>query len=154
MLEKDDYLESNDDDPELLIYIPFLSVVKIKSMVMIGGEEGLSPSHMKIFVNNDNPDFSLIEEGVATQEFDCVQNPEGEMQYGLRPSKFNNVQSLTIIIDRNHGGDKSKIYYIGFTGIKTNKKKLVLVGNFELKPVNDPNKAMDKTKISGESIYG
>ena len=154
MQDKTDYLDSNEGDPELLIYIPFRSVVKIKSMIMIGGEDGLSPSHIKIFVNNENPDFSLIEEGSPEQEFDCVQNPEGEMQYGLRPSKFNNVQSLTILVDRNHGGDFSRIYYIGFTGIRTNKKKLVLVGNFELKPVNDPNKVMDRSKVSGESIYG
>ena len=154
MLDTTDFLESNDDDPELLIYIPFLSVVKIKSMIMIGGEDGLAPSHIKIFVNNDNPDFSLIDDGAPTQQFDCVQNPDGTLEYGLRPMKFSNVQSLSIIVDRNHGGDFSKIYYIGFTGIKTNKKKQILVGNFELKPVNDGNKLKEHEKMHGENLFG
>jgi len=154
MLDKDKFLESNDDDPELLIYIPFNSVVKIKSFILIGGEEGTSPSHIKMFVNCENPDFGLIENGNPTQEFDCIPNPQGELQYGLRPSKFNNVQSITILVDRNHGANNSKIFYIGFTGIKTNKKKLVLVGNFEIKPVDDRNKIPDKTKLSNDTIYG
>lgn len=154
MLDKDKYLESNDDDPELLIYIPFNSVVKIKTFTMIGGEDGLSPSHVKLFVDCENPDFSLIENGIPSQEFDCIQNPEGELQYGLRPSKFNNVQSLTFVIDKNHGGNNTKLYYLGFTGIKTNKKKMVLLGNYEVKPVNDLNKIFDKIKLSNDAIYG
>ncbi len=154
MLDKDKYIESNDNDPELLIYVPFNSVVKIKSFVLIGGEDGTSPSHIKMFVNTENPDFNLIESGIATQEFDCIENPQGELHYSLRPSKFNNVQSISIIVDRNHGGDNTKIHYIGFVGVKTNKKKLVLVGNFELKPVNDPNKMIDKMNIKSDAIYG
>jgi len=154
MLDKDKSLESNDDDPELLIYIPFNSVVKVKTFILVGGEDGTSPSHIKMFVNHEHPDFSLIQNGIPTQEFDCIQNPEGELHYGLRPSKFNNVQSISILVDRNHGADNTKIYYIGFTGIKTNKKKMVLIGNFELKPVNDPNKLMDKMKLSNDTIYG
>jgi PITH domain len=154
MLEKDKFLESNDEDPELLIYIPFTSVVKVKNMILIGGEDGTSPSHIKLFVNCENPDFNLIENGNATQEFDCIENANGLLYYGLRPSKFNNVQSITIIVDRNHGADNTKIYYIGFTGIKTNKKKMVLLGNYELKPVNDPNKVMDRIKVNNDTIYG
>lgn len=153
MLDKEKCLESNYDDPELLIYIPFNSVVQIKSLIMIGGEDGTSPSHVKIFVNCENPDFNLIQNGNPAQEFECLQNPDGLSYYGLRPSKFNNVQSLTIIVDRNHGASNSKIYYIGFTGIKTNKKKLVLIGNFELKPVNQTNKVKDNMKVS-DTIYG
>lgn len=67
MLDKTESLSSNKDDPELLIYIPFKSAVKMKSMTMIGGEDGSSPSFVKIFVNIDQPDFDLIENGVPAQ---------------------------------------------------------------------------------------
>ena len=61
MLDRDESLESNPGDPELLIYIPFNSAVKMKSLTMIGGEDGTSPAIIKVFVNKENPDFDLIE---------------------------------------------------------------------------------------------
>ncbi|KAM1329973.1 hypothetical protein ACFX2H_042331 [Malus domestica] len=41
------HLESNEDDPELLVYIPFPSDVKIKSISVVGGVDGTSPSKMR-----------------------------------------------------------------------------------------------------------
>ena len=43
-------MESNDDDPELIIYIPFTRVVKLKSISVVGGHagEGTSPSKIKL----------------------------------------------------------------------------------------------------------
>ena len=67
MTDKTEFLESNEGDPELLIYIPFKSAVKMKSMTMIGGEEGTSPSVIKLFVNVENPDFDLIDGSTPTQ---------------------------------------------------------------------------------------
>ena len=133
-------LESNEGDPELLLYIPFNSAVRIKYMTMIGGEDGTSPSLLKLFVNTEHPDFNLIENGTPQQELECIENPEGELGYTLRPAKFNNVFSLTVIVSRNYAADFSKIYYIGFTGIRTNKKQLVLIGNYEVKPMIDSTK--------------
>ena len=68
-LEEDklNYLESNLNDPELIIYIPFKTSVKIKSFTMVGGEDGTSPSNLKVFVNKENPDFDLIDSTKATQ---------------------------------------------------------------------------------------
>jgi hypothetical protein len=67
MLDREEFLSSNKGDPELLIYIPFTSAVKMKSLTMIGGEDGSAPSFIKLFVNLDQPDFDLIESGVAAQ---------------------------------------------------------------------------------------
>jgi len=153
MQDKNDFLESNDGDPELLIYIPFMSAVKIKSMTMIGGENGTSPAVIKLYVNKENPDFDLIDGSVCTQELECIENPEGELSYQLRPNKFNNVYSLTIIVTRNYSADNSKIYYIGFTGMRTNKKKMVMLGNYELKPMIDQNTIKDK-QVNSDLIYG
>jgi len=67
MLDRNDCLESNEGDPELLLYIPFNSAVKMKSITMIGGEDGTSPAIVKLFVNVENPDFDLIEGATSTQ---------------------------------------------------------------------------------------
>ena len=153
MLDRENFLESNSGDPELLIYIPFNSAVKMKSMTMIGGEDGTSPAVIKLFVNKENPDFDLIEGSTPTQEFECIENSEGELSYNLRPNKFNNVFSLTIIVTRNYSGDSSKIYYLGFTGTRTNKKKMILLGNFELKPMIDGTQ-QPESNVNADLIYG
>lgn len=153
MTDKEGFVESNQGDPELLIYIPFNSAVKMKSMTMIGGEDGTAPSVVKLYVNCENPDFDLIEGSVPSQEFECIENSEGELSYQLRPNKFNNVYSLTMIVTRNYLADTSKIYYLGFTGIRTNKKKMVLLGNFELKPLIDGTKSKEKP-VNQDLIYG
>ena len=153
MLNREEFLESNKGDPELLIYIPFNSAVKMKSMTMIGGEDGTSPATIKLYVNKENPDFDLIDGCVATQEFECIENPEGELPYQLRPNKFNNVFSLTIIVTRNYSGDTSKIYYLGFTGLRTNKKKMVMLGNYELKPLIDSTKEKER-EVNSDLIFG
>lgn len=67
MTNRDTWVESNEGDPELLIYVPFNSAVQLKSMTMIGGEDGSSPAHIKMYVNKENSDFSLVEEAVSTQ---------------------------------------------------------------------------------------
>jgi hypothetical protein len=43
-------VESNEDDPELIIYVPFTRVVKLKSICVVGGHagEGTSPSKIKL----------------------------------------------------------------------------------------------------------
>jgi hypothetical protein len=69
MTNRDDYLESNQGDPELLIYIPFNSAVKMKSMTMIGGEDGTSPAIIKLYANIEHPDFDLIEGSTPTQVY-------------------------------------------------------------------------------------
>ncbi len=88
------------------------------------------------------------------QEFDCIENPEGELAYNLRPNKFNNVYSITLVVNRNYGADFTKIYYIGFLGFRTNKKKFILVGNYELKPLVDKKKTKDEGTQHHSVIYG
>jgi hypothetical protein len=60
---------------------------------------------------------------------------------------------LTIIVTRNYSADSSKIYYIGFTGIRTNKKKMIMLGNYELKPLIDGTQTKE-TQTNMDLIYG
>ena len=64
------------------------------------------------------------------------------------------MHSLTLIVTRNYGADFTKIYYIGFLGLRTNKKKMILVGNYELKPLVDKQKTKDEGAKFHDMIYG
>lgn len=50
--EPEPRLDSHDDDPELILYIPFTRVVKLKSINIIGGHagEGTAPAKIKLCV--------------------------------------------------------------------------------------------------------
>ena len=136
MLDKTHFCESNEDDPELLISIPFSSQVVIKSMKLIGGEDGTCPSKVKFYVNVTNPDFDLLE-GKATHEVNIVENTDGSMKYNLPQFKFNAVWNLTLIVPTCMDSDHTKIYYIGFEGIVSNKKHKVPISvNVEMKNSN------------------
>ena len=47
---------------ELVVKIPFNSEVKVKSICVAGGHEGDAPSKMKVYKNEENVDFSIIED--------------------------------------------------------------------------------------------
>lgn len=119
------FVQSNDGDPELLFYIPFNCQVDIKNMTMIGGENDSSPIHIKLYVNEDNPDFSLLETSNCAQEFETYENPDGQMTYELKPRKFKSVTSITLIVAKNRGADFSKIYMINFTGTRTKVRIMI-----------------------------
>ena len=67
MLDRSVFLRSNHDDPELLLFVQFKSSLKLKSIVLIGGEDGSAPARMRIYVNREHPDFDLYEDSVPAQ---------------------------------------------------------------------------------------
>ncbi|KAF6136380.1 hypothetical protein GIB67_028070, partial [Kingdonia uniflora] len=52
--------KSNDGDDELFLFIPFISDVKIKSISVVGGSGGTSPSKMKVLINRDGINFQMV----------------------------------------------------------------------------------------------
>ena len=140
MLDKKYFCESNEDDPELLINIPFYTQVAIKSMVLIGGEDGTAPSKVKLYVNATNPDFDLLE-GKPTHQIDTAENPDGSLVYNLPQFKFGAVWNLTLIIPSCIDSDHSKIYYIGFEGIVSKKRQKI--------PLNIMVEVKNSNKIEG-----
>jgi hypothetical protein len=63
------------------------------------------------------------------------------------------VFSITLIVTRSYFANFSKIYYLGFTGVRTNKKKQVMLGIYELKPMIDSNKQKEQN-TNMDLIYG
>ena len=147
MLDKTNFCESNEDDPELLINIPFYTQVAIKSMKLIGGEDGTAPSKVKLYVNSTNPDFDLLE-GSPSHQIDTLENPDGTLEYNLPQFKFSAVWNLTLIVPSCIDSDHTKIYYIGFQGIASKKKqKIPLNLNVEVKNSNKIS-GLDEGKFS------
>jgi hypothetical protein len=112
------FLESNEDDPELILFIPFTEVVKIKSFALVGGAGGASPSHVKLFVNRDDVDFSSAADMLAAQDVELLEELEAQYaaDYPLKQHKFNGVESVTLFVADSFGGDSSRISFLGFKG--------------------------------------
>ncbi|KAI6693513.1 hypothetical protein NL676_021223 [Syzygium grande] len=146
------YLESNDGDPELLVFIPFTSDVKIKSISIVGGADGTSPSKMRAFINREGIDFSDAQSMQAVQEWDLAENMQGMLEYQTRYSKFQSVGNITLHFPDNFGGDTSQIYYIGFKGEATQlKRDVVATIVYELMP--NPSDHKTKAETGGGSSH-
>lgn len=136
------HLESNEGDPELLVFIPFTSDVKIKSISIVGGADGTSPSKMRAFINRDGIDFSDAQSMQSIQEWDLAENMQGVLEYQTRYSKFQSVGNLILHFPDNFGGDTSQIIYIGLKGEATKlKRDVVATIVYEVTPNPSDHKA-------------
>ncbi|KAL5728901.1 hypothetical protein ACHQM5_001928 [Ranunculus cassubicifolius] len=137
------HLESNDGDPELLVFIPFTSDVKIKSISVVGGADGTSPAKMRAFINREGIDFSDAQSMQPIQEWELAENLHGVLEYQTRYSKFQGVGNLTLHFPDNFGADTTQILYIGLKGEATQMKRdVVATIVYELMP----NPSDHKTK--------
>ncbi|XP_062202032.1 uncharacterized protein LOC133904559 [Phragmites australis] len=140
------FLESNEGDPELLIFIPFTSDVKIKSISVVGGADGTSPSRMRAFINREGIDFSDTQNMQPVQEWELAENLQGVLEYQTRYSRFQGVANLTLHFSDNFGGDTTKIYYIGLRGEATqNKRDVVATIVYEVRPNPSDHKTKSET---------
>ena len=95
-LDKTECVES-DADEELLINIPFTGDVKLKGLIVIGGEDDTHPDKVKdhddefnidmmathqvrLFKNRENMSFDDAG-AAADQEFSLVRDTDGSVQY-------------------------------------------------------------------------
>ena len=132
MLEESKGTLRSDDDWELVIKVPFTSKVKIKSIVIIGGENGSAPKNLKLYPDLATVDFSVLEDNEPTQTFDLVEdNLDGSIEYPLKVTKFQNVGTLTLGIDENYGAENTEIRYIGFKGENLNQKAKAVITVYE-----------------------
>lgn len=86
-------LDSNEDDAELLITIPFNGAVKIKAISIIGGADGTSPSRLKAYTNRNDLDFATVADMAATQAWDLQEHQQASMEY---PTQYAFVRLLCL----------------------------------------------------------
>ncbi|KAI8909576.1 PITH domain-containing protein [Gorgonomyces haynaldii] len=119
-------LES-DTDEQIIIVIPFMSIVKLTNISVIGMGEH-SPSSLKAFVNTE-VDFDNCDGMPPTQSW---QLNAGETELSTRVSSFSNVKQLVLYFDQNHGEDVTQISYIGLKGVWSPAPKDAIITKYEL----------------------
>ena len=76
-------LESDPDDPELLLHVPFTAEVKISSFCIISSGD-TAPKRVRLFVNRENVDFSNVKETKEVQAFDLTPDSKGVIEYPVQ----------------------------------------------------------------------
>ena len=155
MLDRTKFCESNEGDSDLIIHIPFSSQVNLRSMTIIGGEDGMSPAKIKIFVNKKDSEIDFdLKDSTPEQEQSCVENPEGKIPYFLKANKFHSVWAITLVVMFNHGADNTRFYYIGFEGVDIHKRKKFKLNVPEESKNTAPIQPTQETHIHDHLIYG
>ncbi|ELU18875.1 hypothetical protein CAPTEDRAFT_20036 [Capitella teleta] len=141
------FVES-DADEELLFNIPFTGNVKLKGVIVIGGEDNFHPSEMKLYKNRPNMTFDDAA-SAPDQEFEMQPDRTGTLEYTVKVARFNSVNSLSIYFPKNFGEDTTKVYYIGLKGDFTEARKHeVTITNYEAWANPADHKAKDFNPMS------
>ncbi|EAU89346.2 hypothetical protein CC1G_03611 [Coprinopsis cinerea okayama7 len=119
------WAESNVDD-QLIIHIPFMENVRLRSVLLKLGRGESTPRHLRVFANHSTiVDFAAAE---ATKPHLNISLQEGEtsvVEYPLRAAAFSSVHSLSLFFNEAVGEEVSRIYYIGFKGDMRSVKREV-----------------------------
>jgi hypothetical protein len=106
-----------------VVYVPFQGEIKVKAIIIIGGEGGTAPSKVKLYKDVEAVDINILEDKKPIQTLDLAEeNPKGELEYLVNITKFNNVSNLVLGFDENFGAPSTVIKYIGFKGEKLREK--------------------------------
>ena len=151
-LSREPYLKSNDDDPELLLHIPFTESVTVKTIALRtqvpDGIEGAAPRTLKLFTNRDDLDFETARDMEAQATLELVPPehfPEGTIDYQLRPGgRFQNISSLTIFVQDNFefGNDdiSTLLSYVGIKGRGSGQKRMAVETVYETRGMKKDHK--------------
>jgi len=127
----------SDADPEMLIYIPFSHVVKIRGLCLIGVPDGQAPSLVRIYTNRDDLTFDSARRLDPTQELPLANSAE-EVSYPLRAGKFTAVSSVTLFFPKNFlmNDEPTGVLHIGFLGEGSDRKVTngVVIAVYESSP--------------------
>lgn len=143
------FVES-DADEELLINVPFTGNVKLKSVVIIGGQESSAPNQLRLFKNR--PHMTFDDAGMEPdQELALTRDSEGSVEYPTKIVKFSNVNSVTLHFPSNFGEETTKIYYIGLKGDFTEAaREGILIANYESAPNPADHKLDQFSKVHSQ----
>lgn len=136
---EDPYVNS-DADSEIIAIARFTSPVLPRKLMIIGGgrnsTNGNHPKKLKLYVNQENIDFTNIASYNATEEFDCPINPDGTCELTItNVSQFNNVTCLVFYFCENMSGDEdvsTYVQYIGMQGDHTHYRREPVHADYEL----------------------
>eukprot|EP00294_Goniomonas_avonlea_P009671 CAMPEP_0114541650 /NCGR_PEP_ID=MMETSP0114-20121206/1416_1 /TAXON_ID=31324 /ORGANISM="Goniomonas sp, Strain m" /LENGTH=210 /DNA_ID=CAMNT_0001725897 /DNA_START=8 /DNA_END=640 /DNA_ORIENTATION=+ len=134
----------SDCDEQLIIVIPFTGLMRLKSIVIVGGPGDECPSSVKLFANREDIDFDTAEDLPPLQTIELAPQQTVEMEYPLKISNFNNVHNLTLFFPGNFGAEFTRINYIGIKGIFKMVKTEAVAAIYELRPQPGDHKTKDQ----------
>jgi hypothetical protein len=127
-----------DEEPELLMHIPFTSPVQIRSITISGvtvSAPGAFPQSAKLIINKEGLDFSDAESLSGQQSLDLVVNGQ-EAEYPLKVHKFLNVSSLTILLKGSEACEFIQVDFLGLKGTSSEAKRQAVVAVYESRPMS------------------
>jgi hypothetical protein len=169
-LNTEPYLKSQDDDPELLLHIPFteaviLQSISIRSVVGTadtadGTTAAAPPRTVKLFTNRDDLDFETARELEAQVQLELLPPHhfvEGTIDYPLRPAgRFQGISSLTLFVADNYSSSEEDqastiITFVGLKGKGTNNKRMAVETVYESKPMPEDHQVEGFSATARES---
>eukprot|EP01068_Selenidium_serpulae_P005740 Selendium_serpulae@DN4163_c0_g1_i4.p1 len=78
---------SEEDDPELIVHIPFKAPCKLSGLHIIGGDFGTSPKSVSIFADVPDLDFESAKTIKPIQKLDLHEDFCGAIEYPLKVTR-------------------------------------------------------------------
>ncbi|CAI4231419.1 unnamed protein product [Auanema sp. JU1783] len=130
----------SDCDEELLFNIPFTGHVRLTGLSIIGEEESSHPAIIRLF--KDKPAMSFDDCSIeADQEISLKMDPQGQIDYPLKASKFTNITHLSVQVTKNFGSDETKVFYIGLRGeFQHDFRQRVAIATYEARAIPEDHK--------------
>jgi hypothetical protein len=155
-------LQSPEEDPELLLHIPFTESVTIQYFTFrdaSSGTETASPRRIKLFTNRDDIDFETARDLPAQQEFELLPPDhyvDGTIDYPARPAgRFQNISSLTIFFQDNYdatGEAGTELTFIGLKGKGTRMKRRAVETVYESQGMPSDHKVNGQDYLASSLI--
>ena len=151
--EKDNnkILLSDEYDGDLILHIPFITQVKLRSFCIMGKNIQEYPHHVKFWINRDNITFNNCNRTKVTQQFDLDIDQEAKYFYPTTLYKFQNVSNITLFFDGSNRA-ATRIDYICLKGISTKHKKQVVTAVYEARALTKDHKNKQEDHVSS-SIF-
>jgi hypothetical protein len=112
---------ASDADPEVLLFVPFHEIVKIRGVLISGTNDASAPGSIKIFVNaRDVNGFESVErlQPEETIMLACT-SAEDAVVYRINPAKFQNVACVALLVPESFGDEETHLCRIEFYGEST-----------------------------------
>lgn len=96
----------------------FTAQIRLHSILIRTSDSSSAPMTLKVFLNNDDLDFSTASEMKPTQKLDLAQSNEIQ-EVPVKRALFNTTRSLDLFFEDNWGQgeeDETRISYLGFKG--------------------------------------
>eukprot|EP01069_Polyplicarium_translucidae_P006224 Polyplicarium_translucidae@DN2924_c0_g2_i1.p4 len=133
-LDEDRFCRSESGDPEIIVHIPFRSPCKLSGLRVIGGDDGAAPKTVRVFADQEDLDFTSIEDAKEVQKLSLVEDFHGSVEYPLKVTKLLNVSSLALHFTEPFSADFLKVHWIAIQGTCAGGQRRAVATVYESRP--------------------